>query len=68
MLTWNGKDLNGSFSGNCLSKDVINLPITGDEIKNGSSVYIIDTPVAPVTSKYYKFDGENKIWVPQLKQ
>lgn len=66
MLTWNDKDLNGAYSGNCLSKDVPNLPTTGAEIKNGSSVFVMDTPNGTnAISKLYKFDEENKVWVAQ---
>lgn len=66
MLTWNDKNLNGDYRGNCLSKDVPSLPKTGIEIKNGSSVMLIDAPDGTTaTSKYYKFDEENKIWIPQ---
>jgi len=66
MISWNEKDLNGSYSGNCLSKDVPNLPKTGIEIKNGSSVILIDEPDGiTATSKYYKFDEEHKDWLPQ---
>jgi hypothetical protein len=65
MITWEERGSNDTLYGKGLSKDVANLPKDGKEAKNGSEFYVMDTPVAPVTSKIYMFDGENKIWLPQ---
>jgi hypothetical protein len=65
MITWNERE-NGTYYGDCLSKDVPSLPKTGQYAANGSGVYVIDTPDGTnATSKYYKFDAENKVWIPQ---
>jgi hypothetical protein len=66
MITWSEKYKSGVYEGKCLSKDVPILPRSGELYKNGSEMYIMDTPDGTnATSKIYMFDGENKIWLPQ---
>lgn len=66
MISWNERDLSGALVGNCLSKDIPNLPKAGSGIQNGASVFVIDTPDnVNAKSKLYKFDAENNVWLPQ---
>jgi hypothetical protein len=60
------RNSNSGYDANCLAKDVPNLPTNWPTIKNGCSVYIMDTPDGTnATSKLYKFDEENKRWIAQ---
>lgn len=57
---------NDGYNGSCLSKDVPNLPLTGEYARNGTIALLIDPPDGTnATSKMYRFDEENKKWWPQ---
>lgn len=65
MITFRGA-MNGGYEGDCLSKDIPNLPKTGIHAQNGTNVFVMDTPDGTnATSKLYKFDEENKVWIAQ---